>query len=221
MVFLIQENYHLLPVFHRFGFRLGFGNKNVEQLCEETGTDVDFFLVIANTFHNRNYFPENKLMSFSPLLIIDYLRKTHRYYKEYSLPKIEGILHRFLESIGERDLNLQIIEEFYSNYKKKLLEHIDDEENKLFPYVEKLIADPASVSGEKVQLNFEKEHEIVDLEIDDLKNLILKYIGPDYDVLLCNELISEIFRFEKDILDHARMEDKILIPMIQQIQHAG
>ena len=66
---------------------------------------------------------------------------------------------------------------------------------------------------------FEKEHEIVDLEIDDLKNLILKYIDPDYDVLLCNELISEIFRFEKDILDHARMEDKILIPMIQQIQN--
>ena len=39
------------------------------------------------------------------------------------------------------------------------------------------------------------------------------------DELICNELLIEIFRFEKDILDHSRIEDNILIPQIRQIQN--
>jgi regulator of cell morphogenesis and NO signaling len=54
MAFLLQTNYHLVPVFHRFGFQLGFGNKTVEQLCNENEINTDFFLAIVNTFHNRN-----------------------------------------------------------------------------------------------------------------------------------------------------------------------
>lgn len=218
MVHLIQTNYHLLPIFHRFGFRLGCGNKTVEQLCEETDIDADFFLTIVNTFQNKNYFPKERLLSFSPLLIIDYLKKTHQYYKKYSLPKIESILHQLLAGI-ETNNNMQMIEKFYLDYKKKLLKHIGDEEETVFPYIEKLVNSPKDVSEPPLNLNFEKEHENVDLEIDDLKNLILKYIAPDYDKLICNELIAEIFRFEKDILDHARMEDIILIPQVRKLQN--
>jgi regulator of cell morphogenesis and NO signaling len=218
MVHLIQTNYHLLPIFHRFGFRLGFGNKTVEQLCKETDINADFFLTIVNTFHNKSYFPKERLLSFSPLLILDYLKKTHQYYKNYSLPKIETILHQLLTAIENKNADMQMIEEFYFDYKVKLLKHIDDEENIVFPYIEKLVNTPENVMNKTLNLNFEKEHENVDLEIDDLKNLILKYIVPNYDELVCNELIAEIFRFEKDILDHARIEDNILIPQVEQLQ---
>lgn len=218
MAFLLQTNYHLVPVFHRFGFQLGFGNKTVEQLCIENEINTDFFLAIVNTFHNQHYFPEEKLLSFSPLLIIDYLKKTHRYYKNYSLPKIETILHSLLTGVQSKNNELQMIENFYLAYKEKLLKHIDDEEQKVFPNIERLVNSPNNVWELPLNLNFEEEHENVDLELDDLKNLIIKYISPDYDKLVCNELISEIFRFEKDILDHARIEDAILIPQVKQLQ---
>lgn len=217
-VHLIHTNYHLLPVFHRFGFRLGLKNKTVKQLCNEKNVNTEFFLAIVNTFHNPNYFPENKLKSFSPLLIIDYLKKTHHYYRKYSLPKIEYILHQLLVGIENKNNNLGMIESFYIDYKKKLLQHIDDEEQKVFPYVESLVNSPKKVSSQAFNLNFENEHKNVDIEIDDLKNLILKYITPDYDELICNELIAEINRFEKDILDHARIEDNILIPQVKQLR---
>ncbi len=219
MVYLIQTNYHLLPIFHRFGFRLGIGHKTVEQVCMENKVDSAFFLAIVNTFHNRKYFPEERLLSFSPLLIIHYLKKTHLYYKTFSLPKIEAILHRLIVSAKSKNNDIQMIEKFYLEYKEKLLKHIEDEEQRVFPYIEKLVNSPEDISEQRLNLNFEKEHENVDFEIDDLKNLILKYIEPDYDELVCNELIAEIFRFEKDILDHARIEDNILIPQVKQIQN--
>ncbi len=219
MASLIYANHYLLPVIHRFGIRLGFKNKTVAELCAEYKINSDFFIAIVNSFHNPNYFPEEKLSSFSPLLIIDYLKKTHRYYVSYSLPRIEERLHQLQLSSPKGSHEMLSIENFYRDYKKKLLAHIVDEEERVFPYITSLINDPESIDKNKLQLSFEKEHENVDLEIDDLKNLLIKYTNPVYDELICDELLIEIFRFEKDILDHARIEDNILIPQVNQIQN--
>ena len=218
MAFLIQSNHHLLPVFHRFGLRLGFRNKTVKELCDEYNIDSAFFLAIVNTFHNKNYFPEKELLSFSPLLIVDYLKKTHKYYISYSLPQIEKLMHQFQLSTSQQNKEMKMIEDFYLKYKNKLLLHIQDEEEKVFPYVEELVKNPKVAKSKHFNPNFEEEHEHVDFELDDLKNLILKYISPAYDELVCNKLLDEIYGFEKDIHDHARIEDAILIPQVQQLQ---
>lgn len=218
MVYLIQTNHHLLPVIHRFGIRLGFGNKTVNEVCEKFKINTGFFLTIVNTFNNKNYFPQNELLSFSPLLIIDYLKKTHRYYISYSLPQIENLMHQFLLSTKKQNTEMKMIEEFYLKYKNKLLLHIQDEEEKVFPFVEELVKNPKAGKNRRFNPNFEEEHKHVDFELDDLKNIILKYISPDYDIFVCNKLLTEIYHFEKDIRDHARIEDAILIPQIQQLQ---
>jgi len=218
MVDLIHSNYHLLPVIHRFGIRLGFGNKTVEILCAECQISTDFFLSIVNTFQNKDFYLKEKLLSFSPLLIIDYLKKTHKYYIAYSLPRIEKLLKELQISAAQQNSEMKMIEEFYLEYKTKLLNHIEDEENKVFPYIIKLVNTPSEIENKNFQINFEEEHENVDLEIDDLKNLIIKYIEPNYNELICNELLIEIFRFEKDILNHARIEDAILITQVKQLQ---
>lgn len=219
MVFLIQENHHLLPVIHRFGIRLGFRNKTVEEVCNEFAIETSFFLAIVNTFHNKSFFPEKKLLSFSPLLIIDYLKKTHQYYISYSLPQIEKLMHDLQLSAAGQNQEMKMIEEFYLKYKTKLLIHIQEEEEKVFPFVEELVQNPEAAKHKNFNPNFEEEHEHVDFELDDLKNLILKYISPVYDELVCNKLLDEIYRFEKDIRDHSRIEDAILIPQVQQLQH--
>lgn len=220
MVQLVQANYNLLPVIHRFGIRLGFGNKNVEELCRQYDVNTDFFLAMVNTYHNKNFFPKDRLLGFSPLLIVDYLKKTHAYYVEYSLPRIEKLIHRLLESTPEHNSEMKMIEQFYLAYKKKLVEHFDEEEQDVFPLVEKLVLRPGEVENKTFDSNFEKDHERVDFELDDLKNLILKYLVPEYDELVCNRLMEEIYRFEKDIHDHSRMEDAILIPQVNQLMKA-
>ncbi len=217
MVDIIHSNYYLLPVIHRFGFRLGFGNKSVETLCKEFQIDTEFFLSIVNTFQSNDYFPDEKLLSFSPLLIIDYLKKTHQYYIAYSLPRIEKLLKEIQLRPGQNN-QMKMIEEFYLEYRTKLLNHIDDEEQRIFPYIEKLVKRPGEIEDKNFKINFEQEHKEVDFEIYDLKNLIIKYLSSDYDELVCNELLIEIFRFENDILNHARIEDAVLIPMVKQLQ---
>jgi regulator of cell morphogenesis and NO signaling len=220
MVRLVQANHNLLPVIHRFGIRLGFANKTVEELCSDYEVNSDFFLAIVNTFHNKNFFPKDHLLSFSPLLLVDYLKKTHQYYIEYSLPSIEKLIHKLLESTPKQNSEMKTIEKFYLSYKKKLLEHFDEEEQEVFPVVEKLVLNPGEVKNTKFDSNFEEDHEHVDFELDDLKNIILKYLVSEYDELVCNKLMEEIYHFERDIHDHSRMEDAILIPQVAQLLKA-
>jgi len=217
MVNLVQTNHNLLAVIHRFGIRLGFGNKTVNELCSSYRVDSQFFLAIVNTFHNKNYFPKEQLLMFSPLLIIDYLKKTHKYYIGFSLPQIEQLTHRLLLSTPRQNKEMQMIETFYLAYKIKLLEHINDEETRVFPFIENLVLYPAENKVHSFDINYEKEHEHVDSELDDLKNIILKYLVPEYNELVCNNLMEEIYRFEKDIRDHSRIEDVILIPQVMHL----
>ena len=216
VVYLIQSNHHLIPVIHRFGFRLGFGNKTVEELCLEFKINSDFFIAIVNTFHSKSFFPKEKLLTFSPLLIIDYLKKTHRYYIEYTLPRLDKLIHDLQISTVDQNVEMKMIEEFYLKYKKRLLEHIKDEEERVFPLIEQIVNNPSdSHNNVLFNVDFDEEHEHVDFELDDLKTLIIKYISPVYNEFICNELLDEIFRFENDIHNHARIEDAILIPQVQ------
>lgn len=218
MVSLIRMNYHLLPVINRFGIRLGFKDKTVEQVCEEKKIQPDFFLAIVNTFHNESYFPEKELLSFSPLLILDYLKKTHQYYLSYVLPRIEGLLEKLISGCRDECTQLDLINAFYQKYKKELLLHIDDEEKNAFPYVQNLVEQNRLPETAYNMHVFEKEHSNVDIKLNDLKNLILKYIEPVYDDNICNEFLITLIRFEKDIMDHARIEDKILVPSVKDLE---
>jgi regulator of cell morphogenesis and NO signaling len=221
---LIHSNQFLLPVINRFGIRLGFKDKTVSEVCNELNINENFFLTIVNTYYNEDYFPEADLLSFSPKLIVEYLRKTHAYYFNYLFPEVERRLDRVLTGCdGECD-DLQLIKQFYTKYKDELSKHIQEEEDKVFPYIiaitdawEKKLEIPAKYSTYTVK-DSEKEHSNVDQKIYDLKNIVIKYLDPTYNDNDCNAFLYSIFQFERDLLDHARIEDKILVTKVMQIE---
>ena len=51
---LICDNYSLLMVMSRFGLSLGFGDKNVKDVCEAQGVDCPTFLAVANLSAKNN-----------------------------------------------------------------------------------------------------------------------------------------------------------------------
>ena len=223
MTDLIHSNYLLLPVINRFGIQLGFKDKTIADICDDKRINLNFFLAIINAFHNHDYFPEKELRSFSSGLIVNYLRKSHLDFKKISLPKIEHLLNELVKNSQSDDL--KIIQTFYTKYKEELLDHITDEEENAFPYVlelqkaydQKTNPLPKHIAEYSIQ-SFEKEHTNVDEKLFDLKNLIIKYLEPNYNDKDCNEFLFELFQFERDLTDHARIEDNILVPKVMAIE---
>ncbi len=226
---IIHRNYLLLPVLNRFDIQLGFGDRTVEQLCMEKGIHTDFFLVMINSFHDHDYFPQERLLSFPLELILEYTRKSHRFYLDFKVPQIENMIQQLSESAdAPLRKHFILIEKFFAQYKAELIEHIQEEENNIYPYITTIdkAVNRGTITPQHVVLieknpikTYADRHDNVEDKLYDLKNLIIKYLPPSQNNTLSNSLLVELFRLERDLNDHARMEDKVLFPMVQKIEN--
>ena len=227
MADVIHYHYNLLPVISRFKIDLGFGDKSVEAVCQDYHVNLDFFIEITNSFADEDYIPQKELGTFPVSLIVEYLKKTHQYYLEEKIPELEEIITEMVnKSATERDKSGLVIN-FFREYRNELSHHILREEEKVHPYVFEI--ENAWNKGflshdlyEKIKEysidDFAGEHDNVEEKLFDLKNIIIKYLPPIKDKALCNRILMELFRLEKDLNAHADLEDKVLIPKVANME---
>lgn len=224
---VIHKDHSLLPVINRLGVKLGFGDKTIRNICEEREIDLNFFVEIINVFHYEAYFPEKRLLDFSVSMVIEYLVKTHRYYIDYLIPENDRLIELFLLANPDQSTENDLVRKFYTKFKEEFVIHIDFEESVMFPYVLELnqvIENPLSRPNFRQKYpdfsisGFEKEHSAMDDKMDDLKNIIIKYLPPNYDQNRGNAFLSNLFMFEKDLKNHSRIEDHILLPKVKQLE---
>ncbi len=224
---LIHENYLLIPVITRFGIKFGIGDKNIGQVCKENKVNVDFFLEIINLFNDKEYEPARSLKSFSLQLIIEYLLESHKYYNDLKVPKIESLINKLKWYDESEEKNRSLLKNFFAEYRKEVLEHTKHEETDIYPYiieVEKCYINktvPEELKN-KIQIHpiteYEGEHGDLDSALLDLKNIIIKYLPPANNQYVINEILSEIFKLENDLRDHTQIENKVLIPKVNEME---
>jgi regulator of cell morphogenesis and NO signaling len=205
---LISQNIDLLPIIHRLGISTNIGEHSIKEVCSLNNQDLKFTLGILNTYSSADYFPKPDELEMQPL--IDFLVQTHHYHKKVTIPKLYGIIEQLKHLMPNAKL-LTIVEKYLNQYIKKLIQHIDFEENEIFPLVQQEYG-----SGSK-SLKFRKlfkQHTNVENEISDLKIIILRHIPAEIDMNLLHDLLHILSHFEKEQLDHARFEDKLLIPKL-------
>lgn len=228
MADVIHTNYNLLQIILRFGINLGFGDKSIRQVCIDYKIDLDFFLEIINSFHHKHYFPKKHLQGFSISLIVDYLRKSHEYYLKSKIPELSDLLQRITAlPANDPGNSFSLIDSFFNEYRSELEIHIEREEDKVYPYVFRIEnafiekkADREIVESihEYSIDDFERDHDNVEDKLLDLKNIIIKYLPVPVDPELSQSILSELFRLEADLRDHARIEDKILVPKVRYME---
>lgn len=228
MADLIHLNPHLLPVINRFGIRLGFGDRSIHDVCRLFGVNTGFFLEIVNAYHDEKYFPQNQLQQYDARMIIDYLHATHVYYEGVKVPELQELINRLYEITGsEHKKPVELLIGFFREYVSELNEHLRLEEQRTFPYVlalqsyiEKAEAGQAEVFPDSLYSMYEfiEEHSNLEDKLLDLKNIIIKYIPSPLNSNLCNKILEGLFQLENDIRDHARIEDKVLVPKVRLME---
>lgn len=228
MADLIHLNPQLLPVINRFGIRLGFGDKSIDEVCQGNSVDTDFFLEIVNTFNDEKYFPVKQLQTFDARMIIGYLQTTHHYYQEIKVPEIRDLIKQLLEATRPEHKNtVELLQAFFSEYVSELNQHLQLEETRTFPYVLALQrsietagheTDIVTDSHSYNMFQFVEEHSDLEDKLLDLKNILIKYIPSPLNSNLCNKILEALFQLENDIRDHARIEDKVLVPKVKMME---
>lgn len=227
MANVIHLNYLLLPVINRFGIQLGFGDATVKEICSEKNVNVNFFLDIVNSYHDKNFFPEADLQSFSIKLIVDYLLKAHNNYLVDSIPQIEELINIMIKDSTYQIESFQLLKNFFNEYKKEITDHINNEENEVYPYAlqveeafENLNTNAEVITKMETYSidDYINEHDNIEEKLYDLKNIIIKYLPPPKNNDLCNRILTKLFNLEKDLNDHSRIEEKVMVPKITKME---
>ena len=218
---VVEAHTSLIPVLNRLGIRLGLKDKSIRQVCEEHQLDVDFLLVIINTFLNEEYFPEKRLKAFHLSQIIDYLNKTNHYYLRYQIPNIARHLELFIAQDGSANKTLALIGRFFQSFKERLMAQIEKDEREWFPYCLALgrqWATAVFMEDEECLGDVEADEENVEALLADLKSIMIKHLSGEYNENLCYAVLFAISSLEKDIKQHNRIRYRIVQPMIRQME---
>jgi regulator of cell morphogenesis and NO signaling len=207
--------------------KLGFGEMTVEQVCAAYGVKVDFFLEIANAYLDEAYIPGDELSHIPLSLVVGYLTSTHDYYVDTALPEVEKNIHQLLERSDLSAKESALVKDFFNDYKKEFMEHLSEEEQHVLPYILELerqsaLDQPDADFLKRLQRysirEFEKGHDRLETSLENLSRLIIKYLPPCDDFQLCQQVLNQLSALVKDLVDHADMEDKILIPRVAELE---
>lgn len=212
MADVLQSNYRLLPLLPRFGLTLGTGEKTVEQVCREKGVDCRLLLLVFNIYTHPDYLPSEKEISSFPVeKLLDYLYESHQYYRNDKIPHIQKHLEKIVESYPKA--NGRVLRDFFRQYADEVAQHLDYEENTVFPYIRSLLG---GKKENKYNISvFEKNHTNIEEKLSDLAHIIIKYLPPATDGREENEILFDLYILGDDIARHTLIEDKVLVPLAE------
>ena len=213
MISLIRDNYDLLQSLGSFGISLGFGDKTVQETCEDNDVDTYTFLAVVN-FTANGYGEFDADGNISVPTLLHYLEASHAYFLDFQLPYIRRELS---ESVNLDESLGRLILKFYDEYAREIRLHMKYEQKTLFPYVQSLI-DGHPANDYNVE-TFSKHHGATDKKLRELKLLIIKYLPQDG--LHNNQLtatLHDIYENEVWLRQHAEVEDHIFVPAIRRLE---
>lgn len=215
MISLIRDNYDLLQMLGSFGISLGFGDKTVQETCEDNHVDTYTFLAVVNfTINGYGEFESDDQISVPTLM--HYLDASHAYFLDFQLPFIRREL---VESLNEDDSLARLIMRFYDEYAHEIRRHMMYEQKTLFPYVNSLLE--GNPANDYNVMTFSKHHGATDKKLRELKLLIIKYLPQDGQHN--NQLtatLHDIYDNEAWLKQHAQVEDCIFVPAIRRLEQA-
>ncbi len=213
MIELIRDNYSILQGLGAFGINLGFGDKTVQEVCDQQGVDSYTFLVVVNYIIN-GYSPKEDDEKLSVKTLMTYLRASHTYYLDFQLPSIRKKLE---EALDASDNLAVLILRIYDEYARSIQLHMKYEEKTFFPYVDALLQGE-QMNNYNVEI-FSKHHSETTSKLQELKNIIIKYLPGDS--LTNNKLTAtlyDLYNNEEWLNNHSNVEDEIFIPAIRLLE---
>lgn len=168
------------------------------------------------------YFDENciekpALSNYSVEVILDYLRQSHAYYQDVLMPRMQMAIVGFDKNFSSHPAT-KVLSMFYNNYQNELLEHIELEENKLFPYAEQLLVEKQEYNYSIAQFGREHNHEIEDRLQEVLVTIKNQFpeVTFDFSFKAFEHLLE---RFSTDLAIHHYIEEMVFIEKLKVLEN--
>lgn len=173
-------------------------------------------VMICNVYSFDHYLPGSEDISKIDIRqLLLYLQRSHTYYLYNRLQNIQENLSEITRELNKQQA--QLFDRFFEEYKNEVINHFEYEEKTVFPYILNK-QEGKQTSGYNIDI-FEQNHTNIEDKLNDLKNIIIKYLPDHSENQKRISLLFDIFSLEEDLGKHTLIEDKILIPLVQKLEN--
>jgi regulator of cell morphogenesis and NO signaling len=217
---LVQEDPRITPVLDRFGLDYCCrGYRTLEEASIDQSVPVSEVLEELEAIGPRPDGTDAPAWTDLAGLVRHIVTRHHRYVREHQ-PVLQALLDKLVNRHGERHKELAEVRAVFESLAEEMLQHMNKEENILFPYIETLArtsaGQPRPFSPFGTILNpiraMEQEH----LEAGDLlarlRLLTDGYQAPADGCMSYRLCFEGLARFEADLHQHVHLENYVLFP---------
>ncbi|OEK06267.1 hemerythrin domain-containing protein [Roseivirga misakiensis] len=225
---LVSENHVRASVLYYFGVKFyDYKLETLEEVCSKLGLDALSVIKSLELVLDEKETTQNQLKAYPPELVTEYLKHAHYVFIKKRLPYIGQLID------GVKDVNFRYkslssdLKSIFPMFVEDFIHHIYEEEDTMFTYVERLskfLVDEKPSSEiyylmEKFSVQeFALEHEVHESEMEGFRKFTNNYQYCDEADLHIKVLFTELERFEKDLMIHAKIENEILFPKALQLE---
>lgn len=167
-------------------------------------------MAVVNYVVNRRY----DFQSISLASLTGYLKQSHDYFLNFSLPNIRRTLIEALDCSEANDIAMLIIR-FYDEYVTEVRRHMEYENRVVFSYVDSL--EHGMLNRDFTISIFAGRHAPIGSKLKELKDIIIRYY-PERNNFLLNAVLLDIIACEQDLTSHCMIEDHLFVPAVQLVE---
>lgn len=224
---IVSEDYRTAGVFKKFGldFCCG-GGRTVSEACAKKGVDLKQ-LSQELTELDQSPSPDHNYKDWSPGFLIDYIINNHHQYVRAKLPEISAYAQKVAKVHGKGRPALVKVRDVFLELQPVLLDHLEKEEQILFPYIKQMVAAVQEGSiPEKPEFNtvenpvsmMEVEHDEAGAAMAKIQELTDNFTLPQEACATYRVLFQNLEAFQDDLHKHVHLENNILFPKALKLE---
>lgn len=218
---VVNANIRTADIFKKYGidFCCG-GGISIAKACEKKNVPIDLLLTELESIDSK-VMPSQNFNAWELDFLIDYIINTHHAYVLEAIKLLDAYSAKVSKVHGEHHPPLLEIERLYQLARTELLQHLQKEEQILFPYIKRLVKAKRE-NGQFVNAHFGTlqnpikmmlaEHDDVGDILKEIASLTLNYTPPEWACNTFKALYAKLDEFEQDLHLHVHLENNILFP---------
>jgi len=224
---LVQQNYVFAAVLHYFGISFfQYEHKSLTEVCRKFRINPQQLIDEMEAW-SASLDPSEDELYLRPIeVLVAYLKRKHYFFIRQELP----FLADMVEGIREKGEYAQILDDLrimFPLFVEDFIRHIHEEEKSLFQRIKLLLeieegafelVDALQILDQASIQKMSESHEIHDDEMVGIRRLTKDYYLSADASMGVRVLFHELMNFEKELIQHARIEDRLLFPKAIELE---
>lgn len=202
----------------------------LDEAAKDAGVSLSALLLALNREIHPTSFDGAAYLGLETWVLLDLLRNQHHDFIDKRLPHLELLARRLQAEVLNQQALLGEILPLLLQLKASLSQHILEEQDELFSYVDLLIGYIHKNKGKPALMEALAKnspiHHLVrsdedDVIFDQLRQLTVNYQPPPGASLMLRHFFSELERFEHDLQKHENAEFEVLLGQVIELENAA